>query len=123
MVKWLRQPTTVIGVGVLVGGIVGYVVWILTHDGGSTLLGASLAAGIVKIALPDNTTAGAAVQTLVSDALTALVQKNVRAAVLKTLLGDAEALFAAIQPPTTATTTTTTTTQVASGDHPQEKTP
>lgn len=121
MVSWLRQPTTVIGLGVIIGGLVGYGVWLLTHDGGATLLGASLAAGVVKIALPDNTAAASAAQKLVDDALIAITQKNVRAAVLRSLLGDAETLLTALAPaPATTTTTTTTTAQV---ETTQEKTP
>ena len=78
---WLMQPSTVHGLGVAAGTIAGLVAHAITHDATwSAAIGGS-AYALVHVAVPDNTGAQSSVEKLVSDTVTAVVQKRIADAI------------------------------------------
>jgi len=119
----LVQPTTVMGIATAVGSIAMIVAHVLTHDTTITMAAGGAAGSLMAIFLPDNSTAKSSVEKLVSDAVSAAVQKRIMSA-LPMLIADGMSVVSAIQttsmpavvsvvqttPAAPAMTTTTTTT-------------
>jgi len=103
---WLRQPTTVLGLGTLSGVVAAAMVHYAT--GGSTTLAigtGSIAFAAVHLVVNDNSAAPNTVETLVADAVTAIVSKNLTTA-LPGLLKDGVAVVASLQPEAVAVAAT-----------------
>lgn len=93
---WLRQPSTISGLGTLLGGAAGLLAY-GTHaaDTSSAL---AIAAGVkaaVSVGIPDNSAVQTPMMKLVGDAVSAMVAKNLPAA-MPLLVSDGAALAAAI---------------------------
>ena len=119
----LVQPTTVMGIATAIGSIAMIVAHVLTHDTTIAMAAGGAAGSLMAIFLPDNSTAKSSVEKLVSDAVSAAVQKRIMSA-LPALIADGMSVVSAIQttsvpavvsvvqttPAVPAMTTTTTTT-------------
>lgn len=101
LTSWLKQPTTINGIGALVGVAGGAVAYALTHSGEWAASAALVAGGIVHIAMPDNSAEQSAVEKLTSDAVNAAIAHRLNAA-LPELLGDGLAVMKAAAPPAVA---------------------
>ncbi len=100
---WLAQPSTILGISGIVGTAAAAIAHVLTHDMTATLAAGTIAASMVHVGMPDNSNAPKAIQQLVTDAATAMLQ-NKLAAMLPVLLSDGMAVVTALQAPATAVT-------------------
>lgn len=95
---WLRQPTTVLGLGTLGGTVTAAMAHYAIGGNAALSLGVgSIAFAMVHLVVNDNSVAPSKVETLVTDAVTAIVSKNLAAA-LPGLLKDGMAVATALQP-------------------------
>lgn len=89
---WLRQPSTIVGIGSLIGIATGCVTHLLTHDTTASVALGGAVASLVHIVMPDNSGAATAAQTLTQDVVTAAVQKRLRDS-LPALIADVNAML------------------------------
>jgi hypothetical protein len=74
---WLRQPTTIHGIGALVGVGASVAAWFLTHDAKTAAAVAGSAFGVVCMAMNDSTGDKSSVEQLATDAIQAIVTQRV----------------------------------------------
>lgn len=100
---FIKQPSTILGLGTLAGTIGGIVAHILTHDTTVTAGVGAIAFAAVHVFMPDNSAAPSAVEKLATDAITAIMQKRLAAA-MPLLFADTVAVVDAFK--TTSATVT-----------------
>ena len=71
--RWLREPTTVVGIGLAVGTTAGAAAHALGGDTSWSVASGSVVAALVHMALPDNTSAPGAAAVLAEDVVSAVV--------------------------------------------------
>lgn len=104
---WLRQDSTVTGLGVFAALAVGTVTQALGHQIEWTAAASTITAGLVHLAMPGNSAAQAAASKVAYDLVQAAMQKKL-AASLPELFADSVAVAQALHAPAPVTTTTTT---------------
>ena len=92
---WLATPSTILGIGVAGATISGLVAHAMTGSISWTFGAAGIVGALVHIVLPDNSAAQTSIEKLATDAITAVVQKKLTAA-LPTLFADAVAVEQAV---------------------------
>lgn len=104
---WLKQPTTINGLGALAATLVMGAVYLVTRNSVYTGMAGTLTFGILHVAVNDNSTEPSDVEKLAIDAAQALITKKITAAI-PTLLADVTAVAkdmtapaAPVTPPTT----------------------
>lgn len=100
---WLRQTSTIHGIGVLVGAGAAAVAYAFTHDAKTAGVVWGSTFGIVCVAMNDNTGDKSSVEQLASDAIQAVVTQRV-GAMLPTLGADLVRVFQAATPAVVAVT-------------------
>lgn len=98
---WLATPSTILGCGMAAGTISGILAHVATGNLTWTFGAAGIVGALVHIAMPDNSAAQTSIEKLATDAITAIVQKRLTAA-LPTLFADAAAVEQAVVTTTTA---------------------
>lgn len=76
---WLKQPTTINGIALLIAGSAGTIAGMLTHNVEIAAGAGVLAGGLVHVAMPDNSAAAASVSKLVTDIVRAELQHRLSA--------------------------------------------
>lgn len=92
------QPTTILGIGGLVGVVAGAVAQVLTGHMEIAVAAGISVAGLVHVVLPDNSDEPNAVEKLVQDAVQAAITRNFVGA-LPQLLTDGLAVVNGLQKP------------------------
>ncbi len=113
LIAYLKQPTTISGIGTLLGGAVAAVTQHLTHDPAAALTLFAAVAGSVKIMIPDNSAAQTDMVKFAQDAVQAVVTKHVTASLGIDAFRLVQDMTSAPTPASTTTATVTTTTQAA----------
>lgn len=89
---WLKQPTTIHGIGALAAAAAGFGVFFATGNVEGAIGATTFVYGAVHMILPDNSKSGSSVEHFVEDAVKAVAEKRV-AAMLPALVADAHAAF------------------------------
>lgn len=79
--EWIRTPTTIHGVGALLGVAAGVVCYYATRDVDTAAVVAGSMFGVVCMAMGDNSGDKSSVEKLVADAIQAIVSQKVAAAI------------------------------------------
>ncbi len=99
---WIMQPTTIHGLGLIVGVFGAFLAHLITHDVATDAAVGIAISGAVKVVLPDNSAASAPIEKLAKDTIQAAVQGRL-AVMLPTLFADGVAVLNAVQTPATVT--------------------
>lgn len=97
LLGWLRQPTTIIGIGTGIGTIAHALALALAHQANWPVTAGGVVFALVCMVIPDNTTAQADARKAAVDLTTAAQNKNL-ADMAPTLFADAAALARDIAP-------------------------
>ena len=97
---WLKQPSTIHGLGVAFGTVAGLVAQALTHDTTWSVAAGGSAYALMHVVLPDNSGAQSSIEKLVTDTVTAAAQKRLAEA-LPSLVQEGLAVVSAFKAPTT----------------------
>jgi hypothetical protein len=92
---WLKQPSSITGLGLFASTLIGVGTKLLTHDTTAAVSAGMVAGAVVHLALPDNTAMLAVVERDATDLATALATKQLQAMAPK-LLSDAMATLGAL---------------------------
>jgi hypothetical protein len=112
--RWVMSPSTINGIGSIVGLAAGLIAHIATHDTTAAAAAGVLTGAVVHLLMPDNTAAQNSIEKLVQDTIMAAEQKKL-AEKLPTLVAEAMQAFsppapqAFAAPPVTTTVIATTT--------------
>ena len=98
---WIRKPTNVIGISSGIGIVAHMIAQATAGQIGWPVAIGGIAFSIVCVAIPDNSGAQSSVEKLVTDAVTAAMQKKVSAAI-PSLVQDGMAVFTAFTAPAPA---------------------
>ncbi len=108
---WLRQPTTIHGIALLAATAAGVGMWFYSHSAGDAVAIGSGLAGVIMVALPDNSGDKSSVSRMIEDTVKMLATKQY-VQMAPVIMADLQAM---LTPAHTATTTVSATTTAPDG--------
>lgn len=97
IMAWLRQDTTINGIGLLAGTIAGAVTQVMTHQAELSASAGVVAAAAIHLIAPGNAREASTIEKLATDMVQAAVQRKLAAA-MPGLIEDGAAVMQALKP-------------------------